>query len=135
MPDWLLTLIGVVLSGSLLANAAQLVRARSQNKTDERSQLTNEQSQFRTAMAGELARLSTKIEHLEAANSKLDDRNDELVRENGDLKGRVRYLEEQNADLKNKVMNQDAEKQTMQREIDMLRSSVRGLERRESVAA
>lgn len=135
MPDWLIPLIAALLSGSILANAAQLLRARAQNKTDERSQLTSEQTQFRTAMAAEIARLSTKIEHLEAANAKLDDRNDELVRENGDLKGRVRYLEEQNAELKNRVMNQDAEKRTMQHELDRLRDSVRGLERREGVAA
>lgn len=122
--------------GSLLLGGggiAALWRTRSQNKTDERSMLTDEQVKFRADMAAELAALRTEIANLKAANAKLDDRNDSLVKENGELSGRVRFLEEQNADLKNSIMNERYEKEQMKREIERLNSSVRGIERREQV--
>ncbi len=134
MPDWsiIVTIAGFLLGGGGLA---ALYRARTQNRVDERSQLTDEQVRFRQDMAAEIASMRTEIANLKDANRKLDDRNDDLVRENGDLKGRVRFLEEQNADLKNRIQNADTEKYLMQRELDKLKESVRGIERRESQAA
>lgn len=134
MPDWsaVVAIAGFLLGGG---GIAALWRTRSQNRVDERSQLTNEQVKFRQDMAAEMSSLRTEISNLKEANRKLDDRNDELIKENGDLKGRVRFLEEQNADLKNRILNADAEKYTMQRELEQLKQSVRGIERRESQAA
>src|SRR5512138_2334388 len=128
--DWsLLMAIGSLLVGG--GGVAALWRTRSQNRTDERSLLTDEQVRFRADMAAELAALRTEIANLKAANAKLDDRNDTLVKENGELSGRVRYLEEQNADLKNAIMNERSEKEAMKREIERLKGSVAGIERRE----
>src|SRR5438132_978178 len=96
--DWgtIVAISSLILGGG---GIAALWRTRSQNKTDERSLLTDEQVRFRADMAGEIASLRTEIVNLKAANEKLDSRNDALVKENGELSGRVRFLEEQNADL------------------------------------
>lgn len=120
--------------GSLLVGGggvAALWRTRSQNKTDERSLLTDEQVRFRADMAKEIGELRTEIKNLKESNRKLDDRNDALVKENGELSGRVRFLEEQNADLKNTILNERSEKEQMKREIERLKGSVAGIERRE----
>lgn len=120
--------------GSLLVGGggvAALWRTRSQNKTDERSLLTDEQVRFRADMAAEIAALRTEIQNLKEANRKLDDRNDTLVKENGELSGRVRFLEEQNADLKNTILNERSEKDVMKRRILELERGLRGVERRE----
>jgi hypothetical protein len=128
--------LGMLLGGGGLAAIwrmrAESDQIRSQSRVSERSQLTEEQVKFRADMAAELASLRTEITNLKAANQKLDERNDTLVKENGELTGRVRFLEEQNADLKNTVLNERAEKDAMKKRILELETSLRGIERRES---
>lgn len=50
-----------------------LYRARSQNKVDERRQLTDEQIAFRNAMAAELSALRTQVSELSRRNDVLED--------------------------------------------------------------
>src|ERR1044072_4310068 len=122
------TLISAFLGGGLIGGIGEYIRARGQNRNDEQGALTNEQHQFRLAMAGEIAELRTEIRHLKESNAALDVRNDHLVRENAELGGRVRFLEEQNADLKNRLMNEHSEKDTMKREIAQLRQHISSLD-------
>lgn len=142
--DWstIVALVGMVLGGGgvfgwwgaraeLKRAVAEADRMRSQSAVDERSQLTKEQVQFRADMAGEIGSLRTEIKNLKEANSKLDDRNNALISENAELKGRIIVLEQQNADLKNMLQNYEAREYTTRRELDTLKGSVRGLERRD----
>lgn len=127
----ILTIISAFFGGGLISGAGQYVRARGQNRTDAQIALTNEQHQFRVAMAGEIAELRTEIRHLKDANAALDVRNDQYVKENAELTGRVRFLEEQNADLKNRVMNEQVEKEGMKREIAQLQQHIASMDRRQ----
>lgn len=71
MPDWsaIVPFAIAMLTGGGLAG---LIRARSQNRVDERAQLTTEQQSFRQSMAEQLARLQTKIDDGEKRNDVLE---------------------------------------------------------------
>lgn len=62
--------IGVLGGGG---GVVAMLRARSQNKVDERRQLTDEQVAFRAAMAAELAALRQQIADLSRRNDVLED--------------------------------------------------------------
>lgn len=61
MPDWsaIVLVVGSLLGGGGLA---ALLRARSQNRVDERAQLTTEQQSFRQSMAEQIARLQAQLD-------------------------------------------------------------------------
>jgi len=73
--------IGGAVGGA--SGLAALLRARTQNKVDERSQLSTEQQAFRRDMAAELAVLRTSVGSLvqdkEKLEQKLDEQREQLV--------------------------------------------------------
>jgi chromosome segregation ATPase len=72
MPDWLTWGLAVVglLGGS--GGIAAYLRARGQNRNDERSQLTTEQIAFRQALAVELTALRAQVAELDKSKDGLE---------------------------------------------------------------
>lgn len=74
MPEWATWVIAMVglLGGS--GGLAAYLRARGQNRNDERSQLTTEQIAFRQALAIELTALRAQVTELDKSKDALEDK-------------------------------------------------------------
>ncbi len=74
MPEWATWVIAVVglLGGS--GGLAAYLRARGENRNDERSQLTTEQIAFRQALAAELTALRVQVAELDKSKDALEDK-------------------------------------------------------------
>lgn len=111
---------------SLLGGGGGLVawyRARGQNQTDERKQLTEEQASFRASMAAEIARLSALQQAEAVANDKLES---ELAEQGKQLarlqaldvikEGQIKELQDQNRGLLVRSETQQAEIESLREE-------------------
>lgn len=93
MADWSTIVPIIAAAGGLVGGAgglAALLRARSQNKVDERGQLSAEQQAFRRDMAAELATLRTSVGSLALDKDKLE----LLLADQGKLLERLKTLDE-----------------------------------------
>jgi HD-GYP domain-containing protein (c-di-GMP phosphodiesterase class II) len=89
--SWLVTLaVGLLGGGGLSA----LWRARGQNRTDERTQLSTEQLQFREHMRAEIARLDERSRNLETRNQALEERVLTLTIQNENQAHQIKELTE-----------------------------------------
>lgn len=95
MPDWLTWGIAVVglLGGS--GGIAAYLRARGQNRTDDRRALTEEQASFRQAMAAELAALRQKVNDLEKGKDAVEVQAADQGKQIAALEVRNAYQEQQ----------------------------------------
>jgi chromosome segregation ATPase len=110
--------IGLVAGGGGLV---ALYRARTQNRVDERRQLTEEQIAFRSAMAAELATLRAQTAALAGDKDKLESQ----MYEQGRALERLKFLDEQKTEQIQKLQAQNAEQAAQlaaqQRELEGLR--------------
>ncbi len=73
MPDWVTWGLGVIGAiGGLYTGWATIVRARGQNKNDERSQLTTEQVSYRQSLREDMAILRAQVAELDKSKDALE---------------------------------------------------------------
>ncbi len=73
MPDWVTWVIAVIGTiGGLYTGWATIVRARGQNKNDERSQLTTEQVSYRQSLREDMAILRAQVAELDKSKDALE---------------------------------------------------------------
>lgn len=98
--DILVAGLGVVGGGG---GVVALYRARTQNKVDERRQLTDEQVAFRAAMAAELAALRQQITDLSRRNDVLEDDAKEQARVSAGLQKTNEYQAAELAEQRSQI--------------------------------
>lgn len=79
MPDWVTWMFGTFATLGGMTGLAAFVRARGQNKVDDRRQLTDEQIAFRQAQAADLASIRQQLRDGEADKDKLEVRLNETI--------------------------------------------------------
>lgn len=79
MPDWVTWVFGAFATLGGMTGLAAFVRARGQNRIDDRRQLSDEQIAFRQTMAAELAAVRQQARDTTADNDKLETRLNETV--------------------------------------------------------
>lgn len=130
MADWSQIVPIVAGIGGLVGGAgglAALLRARSQNKVDERTQLSAEQQAFRRDMAAELATLRTAMGALVQDKEKLETRLDEQREQLVELRtlDRVKTSQIEQLQARNSTLEQTVAAQQQQiKTLDEQKSSI-----------
>lgn len=119
-------MIGGLIGG--LGGVGAYIRARGQNTTDDRSQLSLEQQAFRSDMRSELAALRQALADAEARS----DRQDEQIRAQADKlatqSAQLTALTEEKAALIQRLQVVSGMKDFLEREVNALREETRRLQ-------
>lgn len=113
----------MALAGALLGGGglAALVRAKVQNRVDERTQLSAEQVQFREHMRAEIARLDERSRNLESRNQKLEEQVLSLTIQNSKQADQIEDLKKENETATRQLATTNAKNDFLERENNDLR--------------
>lgn len=120
MPEWVQIMIAMMGAAGGGAGVAQYLRARGQNRVDERGQLTEEQRAFREDMRAEIARLDQKNADTEKRNDVLEAAQLESVRQ-------IAALQSQNTEQGRQIEEQGRQLVAQQQQIGAQRQQIESL--------